>query len=81
MNKEYILYNLKDAFEQLESIIKDIETNGEYEIGEYSADMQHLYHHINTSWNSRYASKIESEECTKENFVKWRQFPDDIHMG
>ncbi len=81
MNKEYILYNLRDALKQLESIIKDIENDSEYEIGEYIIDMQHLYHHINTSWNARDASKAESEECSEENFVKWRQFPIDIYMG
>ena len=81
MNNEYILYNLRDAQEQLTSIINEIENDDEFDIESYSVDIQHLYHHINTSWNARFASKVESDECSEENFVKWRQFPNDIEMG
>lgn len=81
MNKDYIIYNLKESLESLVSIIENIEKNEEYENGEYSVDMQHLYHHLNTAWNARNTSKLESEECSEENFGKWREFPSDIYMG
>jgi hypothetical protein len=81
MNKEYILYNLKEASMQLFSIIKQLEENSTYDLGAYSVDMQHLYHHINTAWNSRDSTKEESQICTESDFEKWRRFPPDIYMG
>lgn len=81
MNKEYILYNLKEAFGELNSIIQEIENDATYEYGDFVIPMQHLYHHLNTAWNSRDSTKDESVECTEVNFEKWRQFPTDIYLG
>ncbi|MDZ4795014.1 MAG: hypothetical protein SGI83_12105 [Bacteroidota bacterium] len=81
MNKDYILYNLQNAKEQLDSIIKDIKTNSSYHIGEYMPDISHLYHHINTSWNARDSTEADSYLCKEEDFFRWRQFPEDIYLG
>lgn len=81
MNKEYMLYNLKEASEQLTEIIKNLEVNDNYDYGEYIVEMQHLYHHVNTAWNARESTKEESNQCIEEDFEKWRQFPKDIYMG
>jgi hypothetical protein len=80
MNKPYILHNLKEGLEQLTELIKELETDSDYEYGDYIVDMSHLYHHINTAWNARDSTKIESEECSNENFRIWRRFPTDIEM-
>ncbi len=53
MNKEWIIFHLKEALEEIERTIKDIETDPDYDFGEYSVAMTHLFHHINTAWNSR----------------------------
>jgi len=53
MNKEWILFNLKEDHEELIRMIQEIERDPEYDFGEYSVHMEHLYHHINTAWNSR----------------------------
>jgi hypothetical protein len=81
MNKEYVLYNLKEAMKQLASTIRELEKNNDYDNGEYFVDMQHLYHHVNTAWNSRESTKEESKICIEEDFEKWRQFPSDIYMS
>ena len=81
MNKEYIIYNLKEALGQLNSTISNIELDQNYEFGEYIVDMQHLYHHINTAWNARESTIEESNSCSEQDFDKWRQFPSDIYMG
>jgi hypothetical protein len=81
MNKSYILYNLKESLIQLEETIKELENNSDYEYGEFSVDMNHLYHHINTAWNSKYSTEKESKECSENNFRIWRKFPTDIEMS
>ena len=75
MNLPNILYNLEEAKEELDRIITDIKKNEDYEYGEYLVAMGHLYHHLNTAWNSRNASEKEVEECSDKNFKKWRRFP------
>ncbi len=57
MNKPYVLWNLKQAREALERLIADMQADGDYGYGEFRVDMEHLYHHINTAWNARDASK------------------------
>ena len=81
MNKKWILFHLKEAQEEIESTIKDIEADPEYDYGEYSVAMAHLYHHINTAWNSRDSTEQEANESTENNFNKWRKFPTDINLS
>ena len=75
MNKEYIIYNLREAQEEIEETIQNLETDTEYEFGDYIVAMSHLYHHINTAWNARDAGELEVEECSENNFAKWRKMP------
>jgi len=77
MNKEYVLYNLKEAKEQITKTIYDLENNGEYDFSEFRVEMEHLYHHINTAWNAQNSTEKESYECSEENFQQWRKFPSD----
>ncbi|MBK6698686.1 MAG: hypothetical protein IPG55_02040 [Saprospiraceae bacterium] len=81
MNNEYIIYNLKEALEQLGATIKNLELDNTYDNGDYLVEMQHLYHHINTAWNARVSTKEESHNCIEQDFERWRQFPKDIYMG
>ena len=81
MNKDYILWNLKEAKEELDSTIRKIETDSSYGHGEYMVAMQHLYHHINTAWNAQDTVESDAAECTQENFAAWRQFPSDLDMS
>ncbi len=81
MNKEWIIFHLKEALEEIESTIRGIETDPEYDYGEYSVAMTHLFHHINTAWNSRDCSEKEAKESSESDFDKWRQFPADIEMS
>ncbi|WP_321279154.1 hypothetical protein [Marinifilum fragile] len=78
MNKEYILYNLKEALEQLSNTIHELETDKDYEYGNFRVDMEHLYHHVNTAWNAQNSSDQESRECSESNYNTWRQFPKDM---
>ena len=75
MNKDFVLFNLKEALESLESMVREIETDPEYEFGNYVVDMSHLYHHINTAWNARDASREDTDKCSQEDFDDWNEFP------
>jgi hypothetical protein len=81
MNKDHILFHLREAHEELTHTIQEIEQDPEYDIGEYIVAMMHLYNHINTAWNGRDASPERAQACTEEDFVRWRQFPSDIDMS
>lgn len=81
MNKEWVLFHLKEALEEIESTIKEIESEPEYDEPEFSVAIAHLYHHVNTAWNSRHSSDEETEECSESNFNEWRQFPSDVAMS
>jgi hypothetical protein len=75
MNKDYVLYNLKEAEEALGSMIADIQSNRAFDDPEFNVELTHVYHHLNTAWNARNATKAATDECSEENFAKWRQFP------
>lgn len=81
MNKDFILFNLKEALEELTRTINDIENDPEYsEYGDYDIAMQHLYHHINTAWNAKDATNEQVNVSDEKEFYRWRQFPHDINM-
>ncbi len=81
MNKDYILFHLKEAQDALAQMINQIESDEEYEYGNFWPDMQHLYHHINTAWNVREADLDRAAKCSEEDFDYWRKFPSDLEMN
>jgi len=80
MNLHTILSHLKEAKEELDNTIEEIEKNKDYDFGEFAIAMSHLYHHLNTAWNLRDATTQEAEECSEENFKRWRKFPKDEEL-
>lgn len=80
LNKSWVLFHLKEAKSSLEDMISEIESDLEYEYGNYVVDMGHIYHHLNTAWNSRSATKEQIEPGTDEDFNKWNKFPTDLPM-
>ena len=81
MNKGYVLYNLKEALEQLTETIKGLENQNDYGLPEFKVEMEHLYHHLNTAWNAQNSTEQQSKECSEENFLLWREFPDDDDLN
>ncbi len=75
MNLHTILSHLKEAKEELDNTIEEIENNKDYDYVEFVVAMSHLYHHLNTAWDSRDATSQEADECSEENFKRWRTFP------
>ena len=75
MNKDYALFHLKEAQEELQRTILELESDPDYGSGDFLVAMSHLYHHINTAWNARESSEADVAECSDENFSSWRQMP------
>jgi predicted S18 family serine protease len=81
VNREYILYNLREAAEQLSKTIEEVANQPDYGYGEFSVHTRHLYHHINTAWNARDESEEAVAECSETDFDRWRQFPKDLDLS
>jgi hypothetical protein len=81
MNRDYVLWNLREAAEAVTDAIKEIEADPEYDDGQFQLALNHLYDHLNTAWNARNASTDQTETCSAEDFQGWRQFPTDIDMS
>jgi len=80
MNNQYILFHLREAREQIEQTIAAIQSDPEYDYGDYVVEMSHLYHHVNTDWNARDSNEERVGACSQEDFDKWRKMPgnDDL---
>ena len=80
MTKDYVLWNLQEAAEELSRTIQSLRGDADYGDPELGVAMSHLYHHLNTAWNARHATRAQVEECSAEHFSAWRQFPSDVDM-
>lgn len=81
MNRDHILWHLQEAREELDRIIDEVASNAKFGRTEFRVSMEHLYHHVNTAWNSREASDESARECTEQEFYRWRVFPTDIDLS
>jgi hypothetical protein len=77
MNRQLIGFHLKEALEELQRTIQELEGDPEYEYGDFVVAITHLYHHVNTAWNGREASPEQADRCSEEDFERWRRFPRD----
>ncbi len=83
MNKEWITFHLEEALEQLQETISNLKSDKDYSYGDYVVEISHLYHHINTAWNSREASPNEVANHTDADYDKWQRMPEfeDLLIG
>jgi hypothetical protein len=80
MNRDHTLFHLREAAEELQRTIGQIEQNAAYDYPEFWVAMQHLYHHLNTAWNARDESPERVAATSEEDFQRWRQFPEDLGL-
>jgi hypothetical protein len=81
MNRDHVIFHLREAREELERTIAKIEAEPDYDVGELLVAMMHVYHHLNTAWNGRDASIQRAIACSDEDFAEWRRFPVDIDLS
>lgn len=80
MNREHLLFHLREALEELSRTIEECAKDPEYSEGELCVGMQHLYHHLNTAWNARAVAPQRIEQATDQDFNAWGLFPNDIEQ-
>ena len=77
MKKEYALFNLAEAKQAIEQLMEEMASDPEYDYGNYVVDMQHIYWHINSTWNGRDFDST-CTELTDEMYEAFIQFPADM---
>ena len=80
MNRDWVLFHLREAQEEISRAITEMNSTPDYGYGEFWPAMQHAYHHLNTAWNSRDATRAQVEPGTDADFNRWSQFPTDLPM-
>ncbi len=79
MNRALVLHELGEAHEALSSILQEAREDPVWGIGELTAELPHLYHHLNTAWNARNSRNAVGQASDAE-FQRWSAFPDDLPM-
>jgi hypothetical protein len=80
MNKEFVLSNLREAREEIDKTIEELESDPEYEEPEFLVAMMHLYHHVNFAWNARNSTQAQSADCSDGDFNRWGHYPTDLPL-
>ena len=72
---ENIAYDIEDALEELKRLNDSISSGSRPDEVEFRIAMQHIYHHLNFAWNTRY------ESIQGENFHKIWNYCDKKNVG
>ena len=80
MNRSVVLFHLREASEQLNETIQELESNRDYGAEGFQVEMSHLYHHLNTAWNGRDQTDAQHAKCTDDDFKRFRRFPDEADL-
>ena len=77
LNLKFILSNLRDAREELDTII-ELAQSGKLDETDFQIKMEHAYHHLNFAWNIRHVPATRASQCVAEDFNQWSKFPADL---
>jgi hypothetical protein len=66
------MYELTDALEHLQNLIKDIEQSQDYNDDDFRVDLGHVYAHLNRAWRRSAGSLADSD------WEAASQFPNDL---
>lgn len=79
MFKDYALFNLAEVKEAIEKLMADMQSDPDYDYGNYVVDMQHIYWHLNSAWNGRDFDSSRSK-LTHELYDAFIRFPSDLEL-
>ncbi len=80
MNSDWLLFHLREAREELSRTIADLESDSKLGEGELRVALAHLYHHVNTAWNSRNVGRDVIDTHSDADWASWGRFPADIDL-
>jgi hypothetical protein len=81
MNKRVVSFHLREASEELNRTLAEVEGGDEYDVEELRVAMGHLYHHLNTAWNGRDQTDEQFKKCTDKDFQQFRKFPTEAELN
>ena len=67
MNKYLIEFHVKEAQEEIVTLLKLLELESTSEV-EVKISFEHIYNHINTAWNSRNQTDKEAANLSEKEF-------------
>jgi hypothetical protein len=70
-----LMHELDDAKEHLETLMREMTDDPEYDEANLRVDLGHIYSHLNRAWNAR--TRLGTEWSQEEHEVL-SQFPKDI---
>jgi signal transduction histidine kinase len=76
VTSESVRFHLREALGDLRNLVQELEES-EVDVEEFKSIMAHLYHHINSAWNSRSIEQLDDPRLT-EQFYELALFPTDI---
>ena len=74
VNHGAVIFHLREAAEELNRIIREMECDPAYSEESLEVNMGHMYHHLNTAWNGRHQTAAQFRNCDKD-FERFRKFP------
>jgi len=77
LNFQIIARNLSEAAKQLNELER-MAASGELRVEQLQVGLLHAYHHINFSWNAKWASDDAYRHLTQANFKRWGRYPKRI---
>ena len=72
-----LIIQMQDAQESLSDLIQNMSETGKIDEVEFQIEIIHIYHHLNTAWNSRNRDR----EPTDGDFETEEKFPKDIDLS
>ena len=78
LNKKWVLWNLREAVEEINRTIAELETEPDYGEAALCVRLRETYNHLNTGWNARDVSDEAAQAASDDDFDRWWQMPDDI---
>jgi len=76
VNREFVLFHVREAAEELARTVKEIEADPEYDSGQFLIAVQHAYHHVNSAWNGQDLPELRAGNLTDPLWNRLGEFPD-----
>ena len=77
LNRRHILYNLEEARDEIDLVIRDLKRDGAYSEERFRRAMAHIVHHTNIAWNGR-ATRQDIGDASEEEIREWSGYPTDL---